>query len=252
MTKVYRNRNVAYALNQPTLVGAPVPIIALRDPGANDTAEIGTTWINTTTNAVFIITSIVGGVPAWTSTAGGAEVVDSITALFGPNSLQGPTSINVIGAALTTIGTGGTGQVRIGNATGNTAVTGSLTASTSLNATGAVTAGTSVTAGTNVTATAGQVTAGTAVIAGTGIQSTTGNITALVGNVASGDSFVLTAVNGTVAFQPGPIITANAIAPTSVAPVGSLCLVSSGTGTNNRAYINTTGANVWTAIVTVA
>jgi filamentous hemagglutinin len=47
----------------------------------------------------------------------------------------GTVDINDSGAGVTTIGTGGTGAVNIGNATGNTAVTGSLTASAGLVAT---------------------------------------------------------------------------------------------------------------------
>lgn len=67
----------------------------------------------------------------------------------------GTTNLNTSGSAVTTIGTGGTGAVNIGNATGNTAVTGSLTASTGLVAT---TGGVTATAG-GMTATAGDITA---------------------------------------------------------------------------------------------
>ncbi len=72
------------------------------------------------------------------------------------NSL-GATTLNTSGAATTTIGTGGTGIVAIGNATGNTAVTGSLTTTTTL------TGGTGITATTgNITATNGNIVRGTA------------------------------------------------------------------------------------------
>ncbi len=57
------------------------------------------------------------------------------TVSAGTTSITGTTNINTTGAAVTTIGVGGTGAVHIGNATGNTAVTGSLTASTTLTAT---------------------------------------------------------------------------------------------------------------------
>lgn len=49
--------------------------------------------------------------------------------------IVGTVSLNATGSAVTTINTGGTGALNLGNATGNTAVTGSLTASTSLTAT---------------------------------------------------------------------------------------------------------------------
>lgn len=41
-------------------------------------------------------------------------------------------------------------------------------------------------------------------------------------------------------------------APTMVAPQGSLYLNTTGSTTATRAYINTTGAAVWTAVTTVA
>jgi hypothetical protein len=72
-------------------------------------------------------------------------------------NIVGTTNINTSGAAVTTVGTGGTGAVNIGNATGNTAVTGNLTA------TGSITAGTTLTATAgNITATNGNIVRGTA------------------------------------------------------------------------------------------
>ncbi len=139
------NSSISYGFEQGLIANPPFPIIAKRDPTANDgNAAIGTLWINKLTNGVFFLTSIVGNVSTWASTAGGGEIVTSITATTGPNSLTGATTINTTGAATTTIGTGGTGAVQIGNTTGNTSVTGSLTASTGLTATTgdvAVTAG---------------------------------------------------------------------------------------------------------------
>jgi hypothetical protein len=67
-------------------------------------------------------------------TVGGTLGVTGATTLAA-TTIVGTTNINASGAAVSTIGTGGTGAVHIGNATGNTAVTGSLTASTTLTAT---------------------------------------------------------------------------------------------------------------------
>jgi hypothetical protein len=82
--------------------------------------------------------SVTGSVTAGTgliATTGG------LTVSAGGAAITGTTTINTSGASVTSIGTGGTGAVNIGNATGNTAVTGSLTASTALTATlGAITA----------------------------------------------------------------------------------------------------------------
>jgi len=67
--------------------------------------------------------------------------------LPGTLTVAGTTLINASGAAATTIGTGGTGVVNIGNATGNTDVTGALAATTTLSA------------GTGITSTLGDITA---------------------------------------------------------------------------------------------
>lgn len=281
MTKVYNNKNVYYGLNDPLPVGAPQPIISNRAPTANDSAEIGTLWINKTANASYTLTSITNSLAVWTANAGGGGAFTSLTVTPGPISLTGNTTINTTGAAATTIGTGGTGAVNIGNATGNTAVTGALSTTTTLSAGTTVTAGTGITATTgniiastgNITATAGAVSAGTTVTAGTGMTVTTGNllvstgnitatvgsitanggnIIATVGDLRAGANIELLGAGSQIGFQPGPIITAGAGAPAGVAPQGSLYLRTNGTGTNDRAYINTDGATTWTAIVTVA
>jgi len=94
-------------------------------------------------------------------------------------SAVGAVTINTSGAASSSIGTGGTGAVNIGNTTGNTAVTGTLTSSAGITAT----TGNIVASAGNLAATLGSVSAGTTVTAGTGITATTGNITATSGNV---------------------------------------------------------------------
>lgn len=67
--------------------------------------------------------------PIWTtnlSLPGTLDVASGLTTLSSLTAV-GTTNINASGAAVTTIGTGGTGAVNIGNATGNTAITGTLT-----------------------------------------------------------------------------------------------------------------------------
>ena len=61
--------------------------------------------------------------------------LSSTMVLPGTLTVAGTTNINATGAAVSTIGTGGTGAVHIGNATGNTAVTGTLTTSAGITAT---------------------------------------------------------------------------------------------------------------------
>lgn len=153
----------------------------------------------------------------WTQleTSGGGGVFSSLTVTPGPVSLTGTTTINTTGSALTTIGTGGTGAVHIGNATGNTLVTGTLTSTVGL-------------------------TAGTSVVAGTGITATTGNITASAGNIQAlgGGGVFGTVVSATGDF-PGSVGIAaeNSLSNASVAVAG---------GTGAFTLTSTTGAGTGT------
>ena len=126
----------------------------------------------------------------------------------GTATVLGTLNINATGSKITTIGTGGTGAVNIGNATGNTSVTGSLTATTTLTATlGAITA----TAGDFVATNGGlqlqtvgnkiSIKAGTTGFCGTGTLSS-GTVTINNTNIATGDIILLTrtAANGSTTF----------------------------------------------------
>lgn len=114
----------------------PLFINAFRAPTTKDIQNPGTQWQDNSVSVPVIYQTVGGGIWGASNTSG------SFTAL----TVVGTANINVTGSAVTTIGTGGTGAVNIGNATGNTAVTGSLTS------TGRITAG-------------------------TGLNSTTGNLT---------------------------------------------------------------------------
>jgi hypothetical protein len=272
-------QNVSYGLNQPLNLENPTPIIAKRNPTTSDFAFPTTIWTNTANNEIFILASVANNTANWVTASGGAGVFTSLTVTPGPISLTGTTTINTAGAAMTTIGTGGTGVVQIGNAVGNTSVTGTLTASlgliataggltvtaggatitgtTSINTTGAATTNignggaatgivnignaTGNTAVTGALSTTTSLAAGTTVTAGTGITSTTGNI-------------VLGAAAASFRFSNGITITAGAINPNGVvaANIGSLFLTNNGTGVANRAWINTDGVTAWTAITTAS
>ena len=119
-------------------------------PSAGNINILGTGSEITTTGAGSTITL---SLPATLVAPGSLEVTSGFTVDAGTTAITGTTNINTSGAAVTTIGTGGTGATHIGNATGNTAVTGSLSTTTSLSAT------TSVGAGTTITATLGNITA---------------------------------------------------------------------------------------------
>lgn len=63
------------------------PIISKRSPSTRDRAELGTIWINTALNDVFILTSVVAGVSTWINAGGGSGTFSSLnisgTALIG-------------------------------------------------------------------------------------------------------------------------------------------------------------------------
>ena len=147
MSVNYRNE-VAYGLSQSLLDISLRPIVANRAPKTTDYAPIGSLWVDTTADNAYILVDIANAVATWSQidNSGGAGSFTSLTVTPGPISLTGATTvvgatlINASGAAATTLGTGGTGAVNIGNATGNTAVTGDM----------------NVTSGTVTTATAGE------------------------------------------------------------------------------------------------
>ena len=125
-----------------------------------------------------------GSLTTTTSLASGTTLTagTGLTVTAGGAAITGTTGINVSGAAVTTIGTGGTGPVAIGNATGNTAVTGSLGTTTTL------TAGTGITSTTgNIVASAGNISATLGSLsAATTVTATLGAITATNGNLVFG------------------------------------------------------------------
>lgn len=61
-----RNRPlVAYGIDNALQNLAPQPIIAERNPGVNDTAEIGTVWINDVNSSAWILTNVIAGQGQW-------------------------------------------------------------------------------------------------------------------------------------------------------------------------------------------
>ena len=156
--------------------------------------------------------------------------LSSTLVLPGTLTVAGTTSINATGAANTTIGTGGTGFVHIGNATGNTQVTGSLTASTSLTATaGAITA----TNGNLVLGTAGnKLSIATGANASVGVTAamsgTPGTIS--VSTTACTTSSVILYSRATVGGTPGNV-------SISAQSNGSFTLLSTGNETSTFNYL---------------
>jgi hypothetical protein len=333
---------VSYGLTQALINENPPYILAKRAPLTSDFAQPSTIWINSLTNAVWILATVANNTATWVSTAGGAGVFSSLTVTPGPISLTGTTTINTAGAATTTIATGGTGAVNIGNATGNTSITGTLTTSAGITATtgqinttnGAIGAGntaastaapqfqtlksrggativtgdgignlvfagfdgTQYTTGAAITSTSSGTIANTRVAAnlnflthpdapaggptsrmtinsagnvvvnapdsGTALTVTAGGLTVTAGNiVATAGNITATAGNVTLGAAAAAFVFANGIQIVAgtgdpngsvTAPEGSLYLNTNGTGTANRAYINTNSGTVWTAITTAS
>lgn len=160
-------RKVAYGLSDSLLDVFQTPIVSERDPGANDKYQLGTLWVNKSTDDAFVLTSVVANVATWIGIGGGAGSFTSLTVNPGDVTVSA-------GDVVVTLGniTAGAGDIE--------ATLGSVAAGTT------VTAGTGISSTTgNIVATAGAVNAGTTMTAGTGITATTGNIVASAGNISA-------------------------------------------------------------------
>jgi hypothetical protein len=104
----------AYGLGDNLLQMPPLPIISVRAPGTRDLAELGTTWVDTTAQSVYILAAITAGTAVWTtSPASGVGLFTGVTV--------NPGDIDV---------TAGDINIALGNfniATGNATIAGDLT-----------------------------------------------------------------------------------------------------------------------------
>ena len=64
---VNQRPQVAYGLSQPEFAAVPQPIIAVRAPLTSDFAAVGTMWIDTVTNAAYVLTSVTANSAHWLS-----------------------------------------------------------------------------------------------------------------------------------------------------------------------------------------
>lgn len=165
----------AYGLSDALLDVFPRPYASTRNPTTADKAQIGTLWVNKSTNDFFVLTSIVSNQATWSSPSNGSGVFTSLEATTGNITAD-------LGDIVATAG----------NVTAGAAVN----AGTDVNATGTVNAGTSITAGANITA-AGDIT------------SSSGDIAATAGNISAGGSITgvsLTATSGDIVATVGNIV----------------------------------------------
>lgn len=268
----------SYTRNQPELRIPQPPIVAKRSPNNNDKYTISQEWINTLTNAVFVLTSYVNGIPTWSDITGASGLFTAITVTTGPNSILGTTSINNSGIASTNIGTGtNSGVTTIGNTatagsgialnvgSGNLVVTGggnvvSIGADAAANTVlvGSLTNGatTSIDGGNSTGVGSAAITLGTAAAGDiqVGLTSHTGTI--FVGTSTVGDTVRIGASAG-----PNTVIvgTTNTTAATTINAgsggiglTGAVTSANSITVTNGTITSNNTGSGVAFAGVTSA
>lgn len=90
--------DLAYGIGDDLIPLAPLPIVALRNPGAADQAQLGTTWVNKSSGAVWILARIVANASDWVTSPviGGAGVFTSLQVTTGGLVIDaGATGIDV-------------------------------------------------------------------------------------------------------------------------------------------------------------
>src|ERR1044072_7788810 len=72
-------RNVAYGLSDSLLDVFQPPIVSTRDPNTNDKYQLGTLWVNRSTDDAFILCSVIANGANWISVGGGSGIFSSLT-----------------------------------------------------------------------------------------------------------------------------------------------------------------------------
>lgn len=100
----------AYSLGSPLSDLTPAPIVAQRNPTANDiNYEIGQPWVNKSANRYYVLTSVTSGAATWTIASPGASDVDTITGDSGGALSPSGGNITIAGGTgITTSGSGST------------------------------------------------------------------------------------------------------------------------------------------------
>lgn len=281
---VSQNINIAYSLNQPLSAIFPSPIVSLRDPRTTDKAQLGTIWINKSTNDGWVLTSVVSNSASWIGIGGGAGEFSDLDVSGDANigTDAGATVIlgNADGDTLVALvsGTGNTNLTSEGNinlATDQTiSIDGGIinieplttlnmgvdpdviTVNVATGGTGVKTVNIATGAAANVT-TIGTTTAastlalrtptGTPVTTANGLTATVGNITASNGNVVLSTAATYLQLPGPVRIMSGAGVPSNGLAVN----VGDMYINTTAATLTTRIYI-ATGAGAWTNIVCAA
>lgn len=255
--------NVGYGLSQSLVNIFPPPILATRNPLISDQAIYGTIWINKSNSNVYILNLINSAGFNWglIATQDTPTDLDSLTVTPGPISLTGTTTINVTGAASTTIGGGtATGTVFINNGGTGATFIGSSSNSGGVNiggppGTGAISIGggpQNVSIGTGTFSSGivriGALSSASNVEIGFGVGGTTptGNVSIgnLTGNV---DLFGQLSLVGPVQLLTGAGAPASGLAVN----VGDLYVNTTATTSTTRLYV-ATAAGTWTYFTAAA
>lgn len=135
--------NVSYGLSQALINVFPFPIVSTRNPTTADKSQLGTVWVNKSTNAFYILTSIAANSASWVSVGNGTGIYASLEATTGNITADLGDIIatvgNVTAGAAITAGTGLTVSAGGAAITGNSSVTGTfaVVGTTSINQSGA-------------------------------------------------------------------------------------------------------------------
>lgn len=126
--------DLAYGIGDALIPLAPIPIVAHRNPGAADLAQLGTTWINSVSSAVWVLSRVAGNSATWVTSPvlSGAGVFTSLQTTVGGLTVD-------LGAGGIDVGTGNfsvdnSGNVIVG---GDLSVAGTFTFTGDLNLTSA-------------------------------------------------------------------------------------------------------------------
>lgn len=103
------NPEMAYGVGDSLIPLAPLPIVARRNPTASDLAQLGTTWINESTGAVWILARILANASDWVTSPviGGAGVFTSLQVTTGSLTVDAGAGGIDVGAGAFTVDNSG-------------------------------------------------------------------------------------------------------------------------------------------------
>lgn len=283
---VSQNINIAYSLSQPLSAIFPSPIVSVRDPRTTDKAQIGTIWVNKSTNDGWVLTSVVSNSATWIGIGGGSGEFSDLTVTGNANigTSAGAQIVigNDLGATAVTLNSG-TGDINLATNTGGDInisaddvlfIGGNVvqitatpqidiatdTLAVSLNiATGGtgikmvnIATGNAANVTTIGTTTASSTLAlktpvGTPVTTANGLTATAGNLTATNGNVVLSTAATFVQLPGPIKIMSGAGAPSNGLA----AEAGDLYIRTDPAGATSRIYI-ATAASTWTNVTCAA